>query len=392
MRIAINGTGVAGPALAWWLQHYGHEPVLFEKAPSLRTGGYVIDSWGVGYDVAERMGILPALYSAGYVMRELRMLGRDGRTVASLDVRAFAELLEGRYVSIARGDLASIVYRSCGEVPTHFGLSIAEVQERERSVRIRLSDGSLDEFDLVVGADGLHSQIRSLVFGSEAKFERPLGCCVAALTLSRYRPRDELTYLSYTVPKRQVFRMALTEDVSMFLFIFRDELLGTFPRTLDERRDALQGAFRDMGWEAPQILARLNEVDDIYFDRVSQIRMDQWSKGRVALIGDAAACVSLLAGEGTGLAMTEAYVLAGELHTSGADYTRAFREYETKFRPFLVSKQQAALKMTGFFAPKTSFGMFVRNLITRFCANPLLAKFFLGAALRDDFRLPEYAR
>jgi len=390
VRIAINGTGAARPTLAWWLRRYGHEPVLFENAPSLRTGGYIIDFWGVGDDVAERMGILPALFQEGYVMQALRMLGGHGRTVASLDVSTFRSLLKDRYVSIARGDLASTLYRSCQGVQTQFGQSIVGIDQRELNVRVRLSDNSEDEFDLGVGADGLHFHIRSLAFGPDVQFEHPLRCCVAAFALSGYRPRDELVYLSYTIPKRQVFRIALRDDVTSFLFVFREELLGAQPGSLGERRDALRRVFRDMEWEVPQILARLDEVDDIYFDRVSQIRMDQWSKGRVVLIGDAAACVSLLAGEGTGLAMAEAYVLAGELHRGGDDYAAALREHEAKLRPFLVSKQQAAQRMTGFFAPKTSWGMFLRNVATSLSEKPLLAKLFLGAALRDDFRLPEY--
>lgn len=389
MRIAINGTGIAGPTLAWWLRRYGHEPVLYEKAPSLRTGGYIIDFWGVGYDVAERMEILPALFQEGYDIQALRMLDGHGRTVASLDVSAFRSLLKDRYVSIVRGDLASTVYRSCRDVQTRFGQSIVGIDQRERNVRVRLSDNSEDEFDLVVGADGLHSHIRSLAFGPEAQFEHPLGCCVAAFALSGYRPRDELVYLSYTVPKRQVFRIALQDDVTSFLFVFREELLGDQPCSLDERRDALRRVFRGMEREVPRILSRLDEVEDIYFDRVSQIRMEHWSKGRVVLIGDAAACVSLLAGEGTGLAMAEAYVLAGELHR-GDDHAAAFREYEAKLRPFLLSKQQAARRMTGLFAPKTSWGLFLRNLATNLSGNPLLAQLFLGAALLDDFRLPDY--
>ena len=167
MRIAINGTGVAGPTLAWWLRRCGHEPVLFEKAPSLRTGGYVIDFWGVGYDVAEKMGILPALHQQGYMLQALRMLGGKGRTVASVDVSAFRALLKDRYLSIARGDLASTVYRSCQDVQAWFGQSIVAIEQRARNVRVRLSDDSKDEFDLVVGADGLHSHVRSLAFGPE---------------------------------------------------------------------------------------------------------------------------------------------------------------------------------------------------------------------------------
>jgi 2-polyprenyl-6-methoxyphenol hydroxylase-like FAD-dependent oxidoreductase len=138
------------------------------------------------------------------------------------------------------------------------------------------------------------------------------------------------------------------------MFVFREELLGAQPGSLGERRNVLREVFHGMGWEVPKILARLEEVDDIYFDRVSQIRMDRWSNGRVVLIGDAAACVSLVAGEGTGLAMTEAYVLAGELHRAGGAHVAALREFELKLRPFLTSKQHAALRMARFLRPKDS--------------------------------------
>ena len=391
MRIAINGAGVAGPTLAWWLRHYGHEPVLFEKASSLRTGGYLIDFWGVGYDVAERMGILPALHHDGYVIQELRLLGGPGRRVASLDVGNFRSVLAERFISVARGDLAATIFRASQGVEARFGQSIVGIDSCDRSVRVRLSDGTEDDFDLVIGADGLHSQIRSLAFGPESQFEHPLGCCVAAFVLPGYRPRDELAYVGYAIPQRQIFRMALRDDRTSFLFVFREELLPALPRSLAERREALRTAFHDMEWEAPQILSRLDEVDEIYFDRVTQIRMDHWSQGRVALLGDAAACVSLLAGEGAGLAMTEAYVLAGELHRAGGDFPSAFRAYEAQLRPFLASKQTAALSMIGFFAAKTELGLFVRNLATNLCRSPPLARLLLRGALRDDFRLPDYA-
>lgn len=390
MRVAINGTGVAGPALAWWLRHYGHEPVLFEKAPRLRTGGYIIDFWGVGYTVAEKMGLLPALFEQGYVLQALRLLGPGGRTAARLDVGAFRELLKGRYLSIARGDLAAAVYRACGDVEARFGRSVTGIEQHGRGVRVQSSDGSVEEFDLVVGADGLHSPVRALAFGPEAWFERPVGCYVAAFALPGYRPREELVYVGYAVPKRQVFRVALRGDYSSFLFVFREELLGTPPASPGERRDALRDVFRGVGWEVPQILARLDEVEEIYFDRVSQIRMDRWAEGRVALVGDAAACVSLLGGEGTGLAMAEAYVLAGELHRGAGDYAAAFRRYETKLRPFLKAKQAAALWLVGFFAPKTASGIFVRNLVTKLSSVSLFGRLFLGASLREDLELPDY--
>lgn len=357
IKIAINGTGVAGPTLAWWLRRYGHQPVLFEKAPTLRTSGYVIDFWGVGYDVAEKMGLLPALYDQGYIFRSLRMVDRLGRTVASLDVSGFRALINDRFLSIAHGDIASTIYQACEGVDSRFGNSIVGIRQRSEGVIVQASDGTEEEFDLVVGADGLHSSIRSLVFGCDYQFEKPMGFYVAAFALPHYEHRDELIYVSHTIPLRQVVRVALRDDYTLFLFILRAELLASQPATASEQKAALHGIFGSMEWEVPQIMARMDEVEEMYFDRVSQIHMDRWANGRVALVGDAAACVSLLAGEGTGLAMTEAYVLAGELHRARGDYTMAFQKYEKKLRSFLARKQNAAVGFASFFAPRNSLGL-----------------------------------
>ncbi len=127
MRIAINGTGVAGPTLAWWLKRYGHDPVLFEQAPKLRIGGYVIDFWGVGYDVAEKMGLLPALYEKGYVMESLRMVNRHGRKTTGLDVGVFRALTNNRYMSIARGDIASTIFLQCEGMTCRLCVSVTGI-------------------------------------------------------------------------------------------------------------------------------------------------------------------------------------------------------------------------------------------------------------------------
>ncbi len=391
MKIAINGIGVAGPTLAWWLKRFGHQPVLFEKAPQLRTGGYVIDFWGVGYDVAEKMGLLPALYEQGCIMQALRMVNRRGAKVAGMEVDIFRKLINNRYLSIARSDLAATIYRACNDVQSNFNCSIMGIQQHAGGVTIQASDGSQQEFDLVVGADGLHSQVRTLAFGPESEFERYLGYYVAAFSLPGYQPRDELVYVSHTVPQRQVARVALRNDLTLFLFIFRAELLDSQPTAAPAARAVLRNVFGDMQWEVPQILARMDEAEEIYFDRVSQIRMDRWTNGRVALVGDAAACVSFLAGEGTGLAMTEAYVLAGELHRAGGDHAQAFRNYEKILQPFLAQKQQAAMKFAGFFAPKNSWGLFLRDLATNAASLPFMAKLLIGRTFQDDFALPNYS-
>ena len=389
MRVAINGIGVAGPTLAYWLRQAGYQPVLFEKAPALRTGGYVIDFWGLGYEIAERMGILPALRQRAYEMERMRLVDARGRDDAVLDLRPMRAALHGRFVSLARSDLAAELFQACRGIPAHFGVWVTGLEQDADGVIATLSDGRRERFDLVIGAGGLHSSVREVTFGPEDRFERPLGCYVAAFRTRGYPRREELTYVSHTVPKRQVARVSLRDDETLVLLVCRSELFeGDPPR--DRQRPALRRAFGDLGWEVPELLDRMDQADDVYFDRVSQIHLPRWSEGRVCLLGDAAACPSLLAGEGTGLAMTEAYVLAGELHRAQGDFARAFAAYDQRLRGFVTAKQKAATRFRGFFAPKNRLGLAVRNLAVGALSLPYLGKRLVARSLQDDFTLPEY--
>ncbi|HTZ12750.1 MAG TPA: FAD-binding domain [Mycobacterium sp.] len=386
MRIAISGAGVAGAALAYWLHRTGHTPTLIEQAPEFRTGGYMIDFWGVGYRVAKRMGIEDAIRDAGYQIEWLRSVGSRGEIKADVDVDVFRRLIGEDFTSLPRGDLAAAIYTTIDDkVETIFGDSIATVDEHGDGVRLTFENSTPREFDLLVGADGLHSNVRSLVFGPARDFERYLGCKVAAGVVDGYRPRDELVYVTYGAPGRQLARFALRDNRTMFLFIFRAEhdLVHATPK------EQLSNEFSDVGWECQDFLAALDKVDDLYFDVVSQIRMANWSRGRVLLIGDAAGCISLLGGEGTGLAITEAYVLAGELARAGADYRRAFEAYQTRLRPFIEAKQAGAVRYIPFFATRTRFGLWLRNVGLRMANFVPLATLFAGS-VRDDFPLPDY--
>ncbi len=357
MRIIINGTGIAGPTLAYWLRKAGHEVLLIEEAPQLRHGGYVIDFGLVGYDIAEKMGLIPRLRELGYHVREIRFVDRQGRTSASMSADALARLTHGRYITLQRSDLAATIYNALdGTVETIFGDSIASIEEAGACVRVRFDHAPPREADLVIGADGLHSRVRQLVFGHDSGVEVSLGYHVAAFELKGYRPRDELVYVGYGVPGRQIYRFAMREDITLFLFIFRDEYLpAESPANDQERKSVLMNVFADVGWEGPEILAALASAGSIYFDRTSQIRMDRWTKGRTALIGDAAACVSLMAGEGSGLAMAEAYVLAGELRNCGGDYGAAFARYQQRLMPLL--KAQAEISGEIRFVPCSQDGV-----------------------------------
>jgi 2-polyprenyl-6-methoxyphenol hydroxylase-like FAD-dependent oxidoreductase len=390
MKIAISGAGVAGPALAHWLHRTGHQPTLIERAPQFRTGGYVIDFWGVGYRVAQLMGIEAAVCAAGYPMRSIRSVGPDGRARAGLGVDAFRHAAGAGFTSLPRGDLAAAIYATIADdVETIFGDGMTAINEHAEGVSVSFARAATRDFDLVIGADGLHSTVRQLAFGPESGAEHYLGCLVAACVVEGYRPRDELVYVTYSQPGRSVGRFTLRNDRTMFLFVFRSPHAAD-PGELAARKALLRREFGDVGWECRRILAALDDVDDLYFDVVSQIRMNRWSRGRTALIGDAAACVSLLAGEGTGLAITEAYVLAGELMCAGGDYRRAFGAYETRLRPFVEHKQAAARKLVPIFATHTRPGIWFRNLAMRTMNFRPLAELLLTRRMRDDFELPHY--
>jgi 2-polyprenyl-6-methoxyphenol hydroxylase-like FAD-dependent oxidoreductase len=352
----------------------------------------VIDFWGLGYDVAEKMGPLPRVSGLGYQVKELRLVDRYGRKRGGFPVEIFGRLTDGRYTSLRRSDLAAAIYGALdGAVETIFADSVASIEDAGSYIRVGFDHAPPREVDLVIGADGLHSRVRRLAFGPDESVEVSLGYHVAAFEVEGYRPRDELVYISYGVPGRQVSRFSLRDDKTLFLLVFRDEYLTTeTASTEQDRRSVLNTIFADVGWECPLILAAMMSASSIYFDRVSQIRMARWTNGRIALVGDAAACMSLMAGEGAGLAMAEAYVLAGELRNFGGDHAKAFARYEERMMPLLKRKQKMAAKFASSFAPKTSFGIAVRNLVSRLLRVPLLADVLFGRALRDDIELPDY--
>lgn len=392
MRIAISGAGIAGPTLAYWLERTGHEVLLVEAAPTLRTGGYVIDFWGIGYDIAERMGLLPRVHELGYRVREVRFVDQTGRRSAGFSTEIVTRPMRGRFTSLRRSDLAATIYGALdGRVETIFGDSIVGIEDRGGCVGVTFDHSPARLVDLVVGADGLHSQVRRLAFGAETDVEVPLGYIVAAFEADGYQPRDDLVYVTYGVPGRQISRFAMRGDTTLFLCVFRDECLQVrWPSTAGERKAALTQVFAGLGWECDRALAALEGAGDPYFDRMSQIRMDRWTRGRTALIGDAASAVSLLAGEGTGLAMAQAYVLAGELHDAHGDFGAAFARYERRLMAFLRGKQTAAARFASSFAPRTQGGIRLRNVVVGLLQIPFVAEVFLTRDLRDAIKLPDY--
>lgn len=385
----ISGLGIAGPTLAFWLEQGGFKPTLIERAPRLQTGGYIIDFWGLGYDIAERMGLTADIHRAGYHVRELRIVNGRGDRGAGFGTNVFRELTGGRYVTIARSELSRLLYetvRSTTEIM--FGNEILALSDRPDTV-CAVEKGQVRRFDLVIGADGLHSQLRKLVFGPHLSFEKQLGYAVAAFEVEGYSPRDENVYVMYGQPGRMLGRLTLRRNRTLFLFVFAtgNEVL---PDTLESQRSLLRTRYGDGKWECPKILEALDSTQELYFDSVSQIRMPYWSRGRIALVGDAAFCVSLLAGQGSALSMISAYVLAGELASAGIRHEEAFRRYEAFLRTFIGTKQRGAEQFARAFAPKTRWGLWFRNCVINAFEIPGLAKLVVGTESMDTLRLRDY--
>ncbi len=388
--VLISGIGIAGPTLAYWLKRASAEVTLVERAPSLRSGGYVVDFWGLGYDIAERMGLAPDIERIGYHMREVRIVGDRGERLAGFGINVFDELTGGRFVTLARSDLSRLLFEKVkDEVETVFDDEIATLEETNDHVDVRFARGGERRFDCVIGADGLHSKVRQLAFGGQENFEKRLGYAVAAFEVSGYRPRDEDVYVLYSIPGRMVGRVTLRDDRALFLFVFTIDDTA-LPSTREAQKALLRERFGSAKWECPHILDDLDRAGDLYFDPVSQIKMPRWSKGRVALVGDAAFCVSLMAGQGSALAMTAAYVLAGEMMKAKSDYARAFANYEARLRDYIETKQKGAERFSAAFAPRTEFGLSFRNLVIKAFAIPGVARLALGREIIDRLELPEY--
>lgn len=390
--VLISGAGIAGPTLAFWLNAAKFEPTLVELAPVLRASGYIIDFWGLGYEIAERMGLARDIDRVGYHMREMRIVDDRGKRVTGFGTKVFRELTGGRFVTLGRSELSRLLFEKIkGTTEVIFGDEIVGLQERADGMQVQFKHAGSRPFDLVIGADGLHSRVRGLVFGSQGQFEKQLGYLVAAFEAYGYSPRDEDVYVIHSEPGRMLGRFALHDDRTLFLFVFAadvDALRAMFD--LPAQKAVLRERFGKVSLECPRILDELDRTSELYFDRVSQIKMERWSQGRVALVGDAACAVSLMAGQGAALSMTGAYVLAGELAKAAGQHQEAFGNYEKHLRAFIGSKQRGAERFAAAFAPHTRWGLFLRNQVIKAFAIPRLARLAFGREIVDTLRLPDY--
>ncbi|MEV0064869.1 FAD-dependent monooxygenase [Amycolatopsis sp. NPDC050768] len=360
--VLISGASIAGPALAYWLREYGFDVTVVEKAEALRGGGYPIDIRGTALGVVERMGLMPRLREAHVDSRRLTFLNEDGSTVASLSPDAIAGGVEGRDLEVRRGDLAEALYSTIrDDVEFLFNDSLAALDDRGDAVDVTFRSGRRRTFDLVIGADGLHSGVRALAFGPEEQFHRYLGYCFAGFTMHNDFGLAHEGVL-WSTPGRGAALYAVGDSDTIFGFLnfTRPEPPFDAFRNPAAQRELVAEVFEGDGWEIPRLVAAMRTADDLFFDIVSQIHLPRWSSGRVALVGDAAHAPSFLTGQGSSTALVGAYVLAGEL-ASHADHTAAFAAYEQTARPFVEANQALVTVGNATMFPATPEALAERN-------------------------------
>jgi 2-polyprenyl-6-methoxyphenol hydroxylase-like FAD-dependent oxidoreductase len=355
--VLISGASVAGPALAFWLNRYGFRTTIMERAPALRPGGYAVDFKGASVRVLERMNLLGEVQGLETRIGAITIVDQDNKKVASMPDGFTSGELE-----ILRGDLAQVFHEATRDSTEYiFDDSIAGLEETAQGVDVTFDRGGRRRFDLV-GADGLHSRVRSLVFGDEAEFIRHLGYYVSIFTIPNYLNLNRSGLYYGTLGKKVGVFSGRDDGEAKASFFFASEPLTYDRRDVEKQKHILRESFSNDGWEVPRLMEMLDHAPDFYFDSVSQVKMDRWFQGRSVLLGDAAYCASPLSGMGTGMAVVGAYVLAGELMEADGAYQVAFERYDALMRDFVKKCQHGG---TDWFVPRTRFRLWLSNQMWR---------------------------
>ncbi|MFJ9414003.1 FAD-dependent oxidoreductase [Streptomyces sp. NPDC101227] len=425
--VLISGASVAGPALAYWLARYGYRPTVIEVAPDLRGGGFAVDFRGaVHTSVLKRMGVLDAIKRRATGGSPLTFIDAQGRRLSALPPEFAAGELE-----ILRSDLSRILYEHSLYVHSRyarnpyghglhehsphapdgdsgppgrgtaaateyvFGDSVASLTEGDDGVHVTFDHGAPRTFDLVVGADGLHSTVRRLAFGPDEDFVSHLGYYVAGWDLPADASDLGARPVGYSEPGRLVAvgrtprRAAGPGYTGEAFCLFASDLeLPYDRRDPHSQKKAIAQAYAGSGWRTPELIDTLWTADELYFDALSRVDAPHWSTGRTVLLGDAAHGATV-GGMGTGSALVGAYVLAGELALADGDHTKAFARYERLLRPYVTPCQEGGRGTGEFLAPTTQEAIDARNAALN---DPATVRAMLdqGTTLSAAITLPDY--
>jgi 2-polyprenyl-6-methoxyphenol hydroxylase-like FAD-dependent oxidoreductase len=364
--VLVVGAGIAGSTLGYWLARYGITATVVERADGQRSSGNPVDVRGLALAVVKEMNLLPALRAAATRANNLTVVdGRrstvDGRgdSIGWIPTQSNADALE-----IPRSDLAAhLAGAGNGDVEFLYHDTVVALRDDGRGVDVTFERAAPRRFDLVVGADGLHSRVRRLTFGHEQRFVTHLGLYLATIALDGVTA-DPHTVLIHNTPGRAVAVHPGTGREGA-AFIFRHPPLAHISEWDTQRhKELLTTAYAGMGWRVPELLQRVRDSDDLYFDSVSRVRLDRWSRGRTVLVGDAASCVSLF-GEGSSMAIVGAATRAQALLAQPNDPAAALRRYERIHRKRLLRRHRGVAITSHLLVPATRPGTTVRNTAFR---------------------------
>jgi 2-polyprenyl-6-methoxyphenol hydroxylase-like FAD-dependent oxidoreductase len=363
MRILISGGGIAGLTLAYWLHRYGFVPVVIEQAEGIRRDGYAIDFFGTGYEVAERMDLIAQLQLQQVPIEYVAYANGAGEPIASLDIGLMRKVMYGKYMALMHWTLEEALHKAIADdVEVRFGCSLTAVQQGPQAVTVTFTGGTTEPVDLLIGADGIHSNTRKLVFGPEEQFGRYLGYYFASYRLpDRYGIGH--AWKNYTEPGRLAGAYCSNNEgeiITLFMYKTADE--GHISH--EQQLPRLRQAFAGMGWITQRMLDDAPDPGAIFMDTVTQIQMPIWHQGRVALVGDACGCPTLISGQGASIAMGGAYVLAKALHEA-VDSQDAFRGYERFVRPYVEERQKNARDFAKTFVPESRLGLTVQQVLMK---------------------------
>jgi 2-polyprenyl-6-methoxyphenol hydroxylase-like FAD-dependent oxidoreductase len=385
-RILISGASIAGLTLAYWLGRYGFQPTVVERAATLRTGGNGVDVRGNAGEVATRMGIMPRVRELAADVRGIKFVDSADRAVARVDMRD----MDPDSVEIMRGDLVALVHELTG-AEILFDDSVQSLAQDGDGVDVTFEKAPARRFDLVAGADGMHSRVRRLAFGPEREFIRHKDHYFAFANADAALGEDRCVTM-FNTPGRMagIYRSGNHAQAKSY-FAFRSA-----PRDYDHRDPAvhkrlLSDAFADQtSWRTRELLDSALADPDFYFDACAQVHMPSWSAGRVVLVGDAAWCASPASGAGAELAMVGAYRLAGELAAANGVHGPAFARYDAALRPSVATRQQIGPNLR-LMVPRTDGGRLVRNVLLHLPLMKAARAMERRAQGRNRLPLPEYA-
>lgn len=384
-KILVVGVGIAGPAVCYWLQKFGFYPTLIEKSSFIREGGQGLDIRGAAIDIVKKMDIFKQICN-------LRTQVSCGRYVDIMGNILYEEkgekfgFRQDEDVEILRGDLIDILMQTIEGVPCYFNQSVEKVEQNDEECIVYFKDGRTERYDLVIGADGIHSSIRRMVFDKNEYQIKNFGLYLSVFSIPNY------LHLSHTEVQCEINQKLISiksdndPNTAQVEIMFRSKQALNNPRNLNEQMQFLREHFDDFGWEAQELLKWMPNNSDFYFDSVAQVKMNSWTKGRVALIGDAGYCASPLSGQGNNLAMVGAYILAGELDAAKGDYKQAFNRYNDLLHPFIEKNQQlGALVSESFLIPE--------GVMSKEAAEERLSRIMQKVhTVANAIILPEYLR